>query len=453
MSRRTFVVVNLLSPVTLLVVGVVGYYTGFQQIFWLPYLIATGVFGLHLLKAVRIAPAQPPSPSIKLPLFISLYIAFVASLAFATFINCPSLPVFLVGLKIYLPFFLLTFVVANLRDPGALCERAENFLLILPFIELPFVLHQHYFIMRAGGSIGNWDAVVGTFGGNPEGGGASPVLMLYCILSILTATGMMTARRLSISKALIVVSANLVIILHAEVKAFFLLMPLAFAIQHWRAVISRPLTTVLFAAIIAGGIYGIQHFYFSTYLTNSYYETHSLWEQVFDPDAINDTTGEVGRFASVAFWQANSGDLLHMLAGYGVAATRVKSIVALGVLGERFWPLNIAATSAAALLWESGLIGATLFFATLASAFLTTWRVRFGKDSVSAARMSMLSATVALLSCFCFYNNTVLDNPAVALLLALSLGLAWRYSHEGAQVHSPLRLAARAMRTRQTQSC
>jgi hypothetical protein len=291
---------------------------------------------------------------------------------------------------------------------------------------VPFVLQQAY-------STTNWDAVVGTFGGDPDGSGASGILMVFAIIGILAAINLWQTRRLGLLWVTVVIGLNIVVVGLAEVKAFFVLFPLALLVQQWRNVRRRPL---LFVTLMSGAmliVYFLIGFYEQLYLARSpgriqLSAIDSVERSIayfFDVNGVNFVTGEVSRGASINLWLNDSETgLIQRLVGYGAGSSRPRSTIAIGEVAMRFAPLNIAATSLSQLLWDTGIIGAGLFTLALLSAIRLAGRLaRQTSNEVLRSQLQTVMALLTVLVPFLIYDRSLVDQPTMQLLLATVVGV------------------------------
>jgi hypothetical protein len=351
-----------------------------------------------------------------------------------------------------MPIILFAFAVSRVANVDRLMSRLQRGLLLMPFIQLPFALHQHFIIAPTRTGV-SWDAVVGTFGGDASSGGDSPGLALVMAMSVLTAIQMVETGGMRIKRAAAVITCALVVILLGEVKIMILLLPVMIAFQQSGLLRRRPalfLTVMIFGLLCSVGL-------FAAYQTLYWSETEaadsasaaisSSLEYFFDPSGVNLETGEVSRGASLMLWWSEQVDPASWLFGYGAGSTRFSSAVAAGSIGTKFYPLNMGATAIAQLLWDSGVLGLLLFTLSLVVAFFSARaKAVTAQSGLHRARMNTVAAIVVALIVYLPYNNSLVDLPLEQLVLGFVIGILARYSRVSQKV-SHVRLAMKAGRS------
>lgn len=428
LSLRLLLILTMI--VATVVVGLLTYYFGIGNAPWLAYFMAIAVFGRYVLQILL---AKPVALRHSRPLFFNLILAFLVFLLITTIANFPGPIQLAVGLKIYFPMWLMMFVVVTMPATDELFRMLEKGAVALSLLQFPFVVQQHFF---PSGSVArsflNWDAVVGTFGGDPDGSGASSVLMLYVIVGILVTIEMYQSGRLRFPFAAGILVVNVATLGLGEVKAVFILLPLAIVVQQWAVMRRRPMQFIFGLCLMVGVVYGLFQVYESLYWSQSSGRVVAAGERIsrsfsyfFDLTGVNFLTGEVSRGASLALWWNDyQSDFVERLLGYGAGASRSQSTVAIGAVGARYTPLDIAATALAQLLWEVGLIGTTLFVSALFSSIHhAAVSARNATDFVERGRLQTVAAILSVLTAFLIYNRTVVDVAAVQILLATLFGV------------------------------
>lgn len=416
--------------VTTVISGLILYYGRIEQITWLPYIMAVGLFGRWLVEAALSRGggasilAHPPS-------FLVFLGAFFAFLLFTSALNLTNAAQFAVGVKNYLPIWLVGLVIAALPNVERTFLSLEKGAIALSLMQVPFVVQQAY-------TYRFWDAVVGTYGGNPEGGGASGLLMLFSIVGILATIHMWQTRRLRTGFAAIILGLNVVVIGLAEVKAFFILFPLALLVQQWRNVRKRPLQVL---GLMGGALLTIymlinvyEQLYSSQWTSRAERSAaESLTEEFalfFDPAGVDILTGEVSRGASLAIWWNDAQtSALERVIGYGAGASRAVSTVSIGAAALRHAPLQINSTALAQLLWDAGVVGAILFAGAFVGAIRRALQLaRAAGGLIMKSRLQTIAAILSLSVPLLIYDRAIVDMAAAQLLFAVILGLLLRLS-------------------------
>lgn len=426
-------ILTLLLALGFVGVGVAMYYFGLGQLAWLPYALSMFLWIKLPIDALMAQPFarlnQPPrSP---LPLFVWFLLAFFVIAIVSTALNQTPFINWLVGGKNFLFVWSIAFLVAS----GAISERYLKAvwlgLLGIAVLQMPFAALQHFTTVAIGG---HWDAVVGTFGGNPESGGASGSLAIFVSIAIGAALAFAKNRQISLTVAIAVCLAGIATLALAETKIFVVLVPVMVALVLMRDIRRRPafVLTTTFAVLVSG--VAISALYLSTYYAPTQSRAHeanldSYIDYVFRfdarPDFVNRDTGEVSRVGAPLLWSKLAGEkgVDKLLVGYGMTASRASQTVGYGAAAKQF-QFMLTTSSLTVLLWDTGLIGALCFLLTLALAAATAWKLSarpwIPLFHRTALEISAGALAVCLLSCG--YNNAMVDGPSLQIFLAFVIG-------------------------------
>lgn len=431
----------ILMVVTFVVQGSATYFLRFHQAAWLPYLLCLLLF----VKAVDLRPAQrevapapaPPTWSSAAVMCLGLYFLCLAS---ATLINRPSAGQLIVGLKNALPLWIaVALVYQGARLPRFL-DRLWTVFNVLFFVQLPLVVFQHFIVVpwRRDAESTGMDAVVGTFGGLIDGGGANSTLVLFSLLVMAHQLALWARGQILLRRLLVFWSAGLVIVLAGEVKAALIWIPLIILyVLRTRVVASfgSALATILISGLLVSGLFAAYSvLYWDRISGSSSGDLVGRMRYFFDAKNINYRTGEISRGASLALWAADPrADAARRILGYGPGASRISATSGLGEVAARYAPLELAATSASLLLWDSGLLGALAFAGILLATALSLRRIasnaRLPPRELAAA--DAFGAGMLMFITLLLYNRSLNDEPSVQLLLAIAVGCALHWSAVG----------------------
>jgi hypothetical protein len=410
---------HLTFTVTILVAGTAHYYFGILYLYWLSYALGAGVFLRFLVTDVPAGRTVRPNQTVPLAI-LGIFQVLVLVTTLASPISSMQI---LLGLKVYLPMWLVVVVLAFRPMTESFVERLEKGALLFAAVQAPFVFHQHFTGPDA-------DAVVGTFGNF-----CNASLMLACIMAILTAIELHQSRRMTTKAAAGHIGLAFLMLLAGEVKAVLFLLPLALAVQQarwlWRnprkALMAVPLVLVAMGAVV----FVYDQLYWSGHGPQSL-EEKSIGE-TFDWTWVNPETGDMGRVTSLAVWVIDrQTDLLHRAIGYGAGATRLDSSAAPGIIGARFAPAAVGVTTASQLLWETGIAGLALHSAIILSGMVTAIRLgRRAKDEKAKGRMMTIAALLAVLFGYQFYKNYETSRAADQLILATLIGVVAAARRDG----------------------
>ncbi|MBM3115143.1 hypothetical protein [Jeongeupia naejangsanensis] len=416
----------MLMVVVLFVQGAVGYYTGFTKISWLAY----GLAGLFAVKFVTKLFDSRPQTGAGFAGWMWALLAFASIAGIGLLINRPALAQLIAGLKNQFPFWMVALYLplAGLNDAD--WRAIWRLMLIVLVCQVPFVFHQHFFI-AAGRSVMGWDAVVGTFGGNPEAGGLNAVMVLFCIISFALALNLYLRQQLSGRHFSALLVCLLLVILLGEVKAAFFWLPVAILLVFGRAILRSPVKLLLASAGIAVFVLGVGFVYEKLYWKDvpqrglAENAEHSF-DYFFDPNLIVRETGEVSRGAALALWAKDpQHDIYSVLLGRGIAAS-MEGAISRGEVAQRYYPYHIGATALAILLWDYGVLGTLAYLSILLLALVSLFRqLRPGQaDPVRHAYLSTALIALVLVVLTIPYNSTLMNEPATQLLVALACGYA-----------------------------
>lgn len=422
--------------VSFVLTGQMQYFARIDRALWLPFLVGAllmvrlpfDLMQRRIGKAEQ-APFAPASPlGVKGALFI-----YFATLFASSAINGVEPLQLLVSFKEYLFLWSLFLVISfGLLAPRYI-ERVWTLLPWLMLLQLPIVLYQRLVVVpsRAARHVGaEWDAVVGAFGGNPEGGGSSGAMGLFCVISIVLVVARWRRGLLPGWQAALLGLSGFVSIALAEIKFAVLLLPVALVALYFRQLARKPIEG-LFAIVMAFAFsfsvlvaYKTQFAYEGERQSVGEYLSSIVGSQSNEGDFVNYRTREMGRVAAVRFWWQQHGlnEPDKLLIGHGAGSSRVGDLV----IGEaaRKWPFNIGRSTLAVMLWEIGVVGTVAFCSMLLFAFIRA--LRFSGDERLSAEQQTLSSSVAvalmIVAAGIPYNTDVIVSHQIQLLLMLSLG-------------------------------
>lgn len=433
LALRPFPMIAVQAVVACLIVGQVMYFGRINQALWLPY-------GLGLLLFIRLPGSYLTSPFASkkylgiplLPAVLSFVVLVFVSIGF----NLPSAIQAVVGGKNLLVLWSIYLAIALFSVSPEQIEKLFKWLIPLAFIQLPFVLYQYFFVAskrsNRGGSFGvSWDAIVGSFGGDPNSGGASGVMAFALIMACLLGIALWRKKLFSsVGLISVVIVAGFCIAL-AEVKVVVVLLPLGVSIIALPFLLKRPLAALAALAVTFTLMLGLLYGYDNMHYAQAGQQSKSLSDLIdkafgysLDADFINFQTGEMGRMAAIAFWW-NEGflpDLLHGLFGYGPGSSRI-STIAIGEMASRY-PFGIDRSAATQLLWDVGLLGFLSFSSILLLGSIKAYRLALRQDSLPKrqAMLEMTSAMLFLMFVMLPYGRELLEVPAMGVFMMIGLG-------------------------------
>lgn len=423
---------NILVVLSFFVVGQIMYFGGIQQVMLILYGIGLLLY-LKVYEAI-ISPSHENISYSNTPLYLTV-LFFIASVFISIIINQTNIVQILVAGKnlffVWSLFFVTVFGLYSLRTIDSLWKKIH----LLVLFQLPIVIFQAFYIVPKRESIGadgvSWDSIVGGFGGDPYGGGASGVLAYFLVVSFIYFLAMYRFKELSKNRFLSYSSVIVLMLFLAEIKVVVFLIPVGLAVVYYKQLFRNPIKLIVSVFAVVLFIYAMLATYeFQkrgdleksldiTYLLESSF-VYSL-----DPTYINYETREMGRAAALSHWWQENGtnNMPHTLFGHGPGETRLDSKFFIGKKGAEY-PFNINRSSASQILWEVGLLALLLFLWLLLKAMKLSYTASFGKDFSASQKASLLatSASLAMAVVMLPYGRDVIENPILGFYIAFAIG-------------------------------
>lgn len=418
---------------TFVVVGVLQYFFGVQKAFWIPYLL-----GLVLLirLPIDLMTRKRTNGFQRLGFSSPLVAYFLLSLGLfvSTIAALPGPAQIILGMRDYFGILALMIILGAGLVDERFFSRVWTFLLWVVPAQLPAVIYQRFFVVSKRVGSSPWDAVVGLFGGDPEGGGGSGVMAVFVIIMSLVAFVRWQNGKIKLPFFLLVVASAASCIALAEVKFAFALIPIAVAIFFGRQLLGKPLKVLasfaITAALISGfiSLYQMQ-FTYGGKMPESQTVTGYLERAVrnnTDASFINFKTGEMGRVASLSFWASQNGvdQPLTYIFGHGIGSTKVGGFV-VGESAARFLPrFRIDRSTAAILLWDAGLFGFLCAISIFLLVSITAFRLarRTFLDVEHRILMPVMGTAAIIFLAEFPYHTSIANVPQAQMLVAIVVG-------------------------------
>jgi len=340
---------------------------------------------------------------------------FVLVLLFSAYSQSVKFSVALTSMKGYMQLWGAYFAIALLPWTREQTKRLPTFLLVVTLIQIPFVLHQYFFLvpLRQGLSeiagLVPIDIVAGTLGGNIKHGGANAALTLLCFMTAAGILSLWKNRLLSTPRFFILIAlvAFPAFINSTKVSAFYLLALLF--ITYYDEINVRPLKfmmrlliTVMLCIVLALSV-------ISTLPESA--EVNSLadlYEQTYryniEDDNIRDN--RLSRSGTINAWRdpVRPHSLKDMVVGYGIGSSRIIDSEAGRRISNK---INLeratGVTALAALLWETGMLGILTVIMLFFSAFTVAGKLKqfykhdaFHRSIFTAAQCSVAIMFISL---------------------------------------------------------
>lgn len=439
---NTGLFLQLYAVISLVLCGVTQYFTGISAILWLPFLLAFTMTGLLFLQN-RYTPLELDHKEI---IILVLFIGFFVQAVLSTFLQ-NGVTTTIVGLKNELALSLILFCLLLRFCRESQIYRVTKTLYWIFYAQFPVVLFQIFVILpkrvAAHGEFEKWDSVVGTFGGDPMGGGNTAAMGLFCLLIMLLKLSEYKHGLCSLKSTILHIGAAFTLCILGEVKFVILLSPILLAYvwlapSYIKGMKSYDIKIIL--AIIGGmlvlmsiAILLLSLSYSSAFGSDPSKGPLDIFigslEYIFDPNYIM-PTGELGRMTTIFFWLDNNDfyGLPNALFGYGLNTTNHGSAVSPGFLNILF-NVILDTTALSVLLWELGIIG-TIFFISMTLYILRVCKPTplFNRDDMAPEDIRLMSYPPAFnafaIACLLSlpYSQILMLVPMLQFLFYLSLG-------------------------------
>lgn len=417
----------------LVVMGVVRLYAPqFQVIRWLiPLLTVALPIAVLLLQAFKSGSAEHD----RLPTLFWWVVAFIFGALVTTLINWNGLVEAISGAKGYFQVWGLIAVFALIRHRGDFSRGLTFFLMGLALLQVPFVLHQYFYLvpmrMSFSSELSPDDVVAGTFGAELYGGGNNALLAAYLFIAI----GLLLSLwRQKIVAGWLAFPAVLLFVFPVflnEAKITFFYAWLMFVVLYWEDIRRRPLrfiagNTVLFLFLVMFVLFYAQ-------IAAETGKAHTVGQYL---DFLKEQNLERGygayvlnRWTALTFWFSEHfpGDMWHAMIGHGLGETQEGALlldVSNTVAARRYPGMGIGLTGLSALLWEVGLLGVTLVAVLFFSAYRLAGRLAEASRGrpQAIALFRGLQAGVAILALSVAHKNLFVFDMAFQSLFVLIVG-------------------------------
>lgn len=428
--------------VTLVFCGLVQYFTGMLTVLWLPFFL-TLLMTVLLVIQTRYETLRLDAQEI---IILALYLSFLALAGVSTLFQ-GGVIIAIVGFKneIALSLVMLCLLLGFCRESQI--YQVTRGLYWVFYAQFPVAIYQVLFVLpqrvAMRGEDEKWDSVVGTFGGDPMGGGNTAAMGLFCMLIMLLKVSEYKHGLASFKSMAWHIILGFTMCIIGEVKFVILLSPILLAwvwimpsyVKDFNKVNVKSLLLIFagMALLIGLAIVILAYGYSSAFGSDPTQSSFAIFldsmSYIFDPDYVM-STGELGRFTTLLFWLKNNdlGGLSGTLFGYGLSATNSGSTVSPGFLNATF-NLILDATSLSMLLWEVGIVG-TLIFVGLFIYILKVVQPEplLSLDQLDKQDLQLLSFAPAfnVFSICCLislpYSQILMIVPMLQFLFYLSLG-------------------------------
>ncbi|GDX04370.1 capsular biosynthesis protein [Buttiauxella sp. A111] len=430
------------SFLTLMICGLVQYFTGVLAVLWIPFFLTLLMFML-LVMQTRYEKLQLDKQEI---VVLTLYLIFLVLAGVSTLLQ-EGVTDAIVGFKneIALSLVMVCLLLGFCRESQI--YRVIRSLYWVFYAQFPVVLYQLLFVVpqrvEVRGEEDKWDSVVGTFGGDPLGGGNTAAMGMFCLLIMLLKVSEFKHGLTSFKSMALHVILGFGLCIVGEVKFVILLSPILLALlwvmpSFVKGVNKVNIKALLFifsgmALLIALAIVILASGYSTAFGSDPTQSSLAVFidslSYIFDPNYIL-PSGEVGRFTTLIFWLKNNDlwGLSGTLFGYGLNATNSGSIVSPGFLNLTY-NLILDSTSLSMFLWEVGVVGTLLFIGLILYILkIVQPKALLAREQLDTQDLQLLSFAPAFsvfaISCLLSlpYSQILTITPMLQFLFYLSLG-------------------------------
>ena len=311
-------------------------------------------------------------------------LVFVAVAVISSLINLLSAGVFIMGMKGYFQMWPFLLALALIAWNPRLIDTLPKLFLIIAICQLPFVLHQYFFLaplrVGLGSGVVAVDVVAGTFGGTVFGGGANAVLALYMVIVVACLLAIWKRGALSGIAMLAAGIALLAPVFVNQAKVAAIYIPVAYVIIFSKEISEQParfLGAGVVMMLLVGGLLTV----FSTTNPGGGFDTLSeffdfLFERQTAGIAARGDYSELSRWTALTFWAGEhvSENPAYWLIGHGPGSSRVQDgglDLAITLAETRYAGLPLGYTGVSAILWDTGVLGLLAVFGMLLAGYRT----------------------------------------------------------------------------------
>jgi len=339
------------------------------------------------------------------------------------------LPQLVAGFKRYFQMYGLMFALALIVFRPDDYKRWLKLLLIIALAQLPFALFEHFVLMgiridRGVGVADATDVVAGTLGANMEGGSANAEMAAFLIMAMafLIARwkeGLIQKRRVVWMCLLCLLPLGL-----GETKVVVLLLPLVWLIlmrDNFKKNAGQFLIQflgLLFVTSIFGAIY---------FSMNENAGGEVLGKIIdYNFGDVGYGTSLLNRTTVISFWWNNQSwnDPLGFLLGHGLGSSfSAEGNLVPGNIAVQYGRYGIDLTAASSLLWDTGLMGLSLFLAIFVAAWFAAVKLRKSSESTDVRADALaIQACIAVFLSYVFYDYDLVNYLPFEVIAAAVLG-------------------------------
>jgi hypothetical protein len=434
---------------SLIFVGVAQlYYPPLSLIRWLlPF--ATAALLIHVFSN---SVARRPSERGSIPALLWWAIAFMLIGVVSTLINWQSALNAIQGVKLYFSIWGLLFGLVLLNWKPESLDRIPRFFFWLAVLQLPFVLHQFFYLAPAREHLWVYgvvplDVVAGTFGAAMEGGGKNSGLGAFLVITLGLILQMWKDKVASLSKLVVALPFIMIPLLLNESKISVFLMLMVFVLIFRDDIFHNPVRFLLASLFLLMLSYSLLFAYAETYGHGKITPIESI-EKAIDRNVGHAGHGslQLNRVTVLSHWASEHfpKDIPGALIGHGLGASHESTEGVLDVSNltkSRYHGKGIGLTGISALLWDTGIFGLSCIFGMLAASYVTAGRLCRNHYMRNRWRSSLFKGYQSVIFVFgvmLFHNNHFVLDITFQTLVLLVIGHIgyWGFREQRKQVRA-----------------
>lgn len=368
----------------------------------------------------------------QMPGFITIAVLFLFYCIGITLIQWYSLLELIAGFKRCFQGFGLMLALTMIAFTPECYVRWRKFLMAVALLQFPFALYELLILVPQRGGLAasseTTDVIAGTFGANLEGGSPNSVMVIYLFIAL---AFLVSRWRAGLIPKRVFYPFTLICLLPlgmGETKIAVIMLPLVGLVLLREDLVRAPLRFVL--AIVALAILTAVLGYLYVVVI-----MHSTLGDVINATLLYNVgsggyspTQYLNRITSITFWAEQEGahDPLGLLIGNGLGSSYTPqdaTNLIPGHLGAKYMRYGINLTAASTLLWETGLIGFSMFAGMFVAAWRAAERLRRSVDDPTVqADALVIQAAISLFLLSLVYADPIVNLVSMELIYALVLG-------------------------------